>query len=131
MKAKAPKTVANANSTPTANIVWFDPEPVLGSSVIGTVGEGESEGVGDGMVPCPPVDVLVGDGVAVDSGVIVDVADGVFVAVGSGVFVTVDSVVAVAVDSWVAVGVGGSGVAVGASQVTTRQFEKKPSSWSW
>ena len=130
MKAKTPKTIANANSTPTASIVGFDPEPVFGSSVIGWVGESEGEGVGDGMVPCPPVAVLVGDGVAVDSGVVFDVAEGVIVAAGSGVVVAVGSVVAMAVGSRVAVGVGGSGVAVGASQVTTRQFEKKSSSWS-
>ncbi|MEZ4496714.1 MAG: hypothetical protein R2845_08055 [Thermomicrobiales bacterium] len=120
---------------PTASIVGFDPDPVLGSSVIGTVGEGESEGeregVGDGIVPWPPVDVLVGEDVAVDSGGVVDVAEGVVVAVDPGVVVAVGSIVAVAVGSCVGVGVGGSGVAVGAIQVTTRQFEKKPSIWSW
>ena len=119
--------MANASIMPTASAAGFDPEPVLGSSVIGSVGEGESEGegVGDGVVPWPPVAVLVGDGVAVDSGIAVDVA------VDSGVLGAVGSIVAVAVDSCVAVGVGGSGVAVGASQVTTRQFEKKPSYCSW
>ena len=128
IRANRPKAMANASIMPTANAVGFDPEPVFGSSVTGWVGESEGEGVG--MVPCPPVAVLVGDGVAVDSGVVFDVAEGVIVAAGSGVVVAVGSVVAMAVGSRVAVGVGGSGVAVGASQVTTRQFEKKSSSWS-
>ena len=41
--------MANASIMPTASAAGFDPEPVLGSSVIGSVGEGEGEGVE--MVP--------------------------------------------------------------------------------
>ena len=66
IRAKRLKAMANASIMPTANAVGFDPEPVLGNSVIGSVGEGE--GVGDGTVPCPPVAVLVGEGVGVALG---------------------------------------------------------------